>query len=187
VRTKTPFLADRMLDAAARLFGSRRFHEVRMDDIAAEAEVSKGTLYRYFDDKEELYLALLEQATREMMELCRSAAEGAGEPRGRLVEIVGAIVGYFDGRPHLFDLIQRAEARGGKFPWQRARDENLRLVAEVLRDGERRGEFRVRDAEQSALMLLGGLRAVTRFGARPRGGDFAADLVDDFLRGITRR
>ena len=35
-----------------------------MDDIAAEAEVGKGTLYRYFSDKEELYLALLAQAYR---------------------------------------------------------------------------------------------------------------------------
>ena len=48
-----------MLAAAARLFGSQRFHEVRMEDIAAEAAVAKGTLYRYFADKEQLYRAML--------------------------------------------------------------------------------------------------------------------------------
>src|SRR4051794_34450694 len=48
VRTKTPNLREHMLDAAARMFGNKRFDETRMDDIAAEANVSKGTLYRYF-------------------------------------------------------------------------------------------------------------------------------------------
>src|SRR5262245_42579230 len=120
-----------MLEVAARLFGSRRFHEVRMDDIAAEADISKGTLYRYFADKEELYLALLERAARELTDLCRERAAAGGGPRGQLVGMVGALVGYFDEHPNLFNLIQRAEARaerGGKFPWQRARDEILLLV-----------------------------------------------------------
>src|ERR671923_69581 len=62
VRTRTPQQADRILAAAARLFAGHRFHEARMEDIAALAEVGKGTLYRYFKDKEELYLALLERA-----------------------------------------------------------------------------------------------------------------------------
>ena len=62
---KTPEQADKMLDAAVQLFGRRRFHEVRIDDIAAEAEVGKGTLYRYFTDKEELYVALLTRSARQ--------------------------------------------------------------------------------------------------------------------------
>ncbi len=37
-----------------------------MEDIAAAAEVGKGTLYRYFKDKDELYEALLEQAAQEI-------------------------------------------------------------------------------------------------------------------------
>jgi TetR/AcrR family fatty acid metabolism transcriptional regulator len=175
-----------MLDAAARLFAARRFHEVRMDDVAAEAGVSKGTVYRYFEDKEELYFALLDRATRETMALVRGRAEAAAGARERLVAVVDAIVGYFDAQPHLFDLIQRAEARrdrGGKFPWQRARDENLRLVREAFAEGERRGEFTVRDPEHAALMLLAGLRGVTRFGPRPRPADLAERLVDDFLFG----
>src|SRR5215472_7850945 len=67
LRTKTPLQADKMLDAAGRLFGAHRFHEVRMEDIAAEAEVGKGTIYRYFSDKEELFLALLERSSRQLL------------------------------------------------------------------------------------------------------------------------
>ena len=62
MRCKSPAQADKILTAAARLFATHRFHEARMEDIAALAEVAKGTIYRYFRDKDELYLALLRLA-----------------------------------------------------------------------------------------------------------------------------
>src|SRR5437588_11758281 len=120
-----------MLEAAGRLFGTRRFHEVRMEDVAAEAEVSKGTLYRYFRDKDETYLALLARASRQFVDELHDRAAEARTARSRLIAVVGAILEFFDRQPHLFDLIQRAEIRrelGEAFPWQEARDETVRLV-----------------------------------------------------------
>src|SRR3954464_15972698 len=99
-----------MLDAAVELFGRRRFHEVRMEDIAAAAEVGKGTLYRYFTDKEKLYAALLAQAADQLSEQTHRAAQGATAARGRLVALATAILTYFDEHPHLVDLINHAEA-----------------------------------------------------------------------------
>src|SRR2546421_8418409 len=96
VRTKTSDQADRMLDAAARLFGTQRFHEVRMEDIAAEAEVGKGTLYRYFSDKEELYLALLERASQQLVCRLREEITRMEGPRAQLEAVVAAIIAYFD-------------------------------------------------------------------------------------------
>ena len=43
-----------VIEEAARLFSSKRFDEVLMDDIAHQAGVGKGTIYTYFADKEEL-------------------------------------------------------------------------------------------------------------------------------------
>src|SRR4051794_9706402 len=113
VRTKTPLQADKMLDAAARLFGSQRFHEVRMEDIAAEAGVGKGTIYRYFDDKEELYLALVARSSRQYVEGLREKMHAASGARARLVAMVDHIISFFDDQPHLLDLIQRAEVMRG--------------------------------------------------------------------------
>src|SRR5437773_2112800 len=120
VRTKTPLQSDKMLDAAARLFGTQRFHEVRMEDIAAEAGVGKGTLYRYFSDKDELYLALLKRSSGQFVGRLQEAVERAAGARARLEALVAAILGFFDGQPHLLDLIQRAEVARGLgpgFPW----------------------------------------------------------------------
>jgi AcrR family transcriptional regulator len=88
VRTKTATQTDKMLQAAARLFGNHRFHEVRMEDIAAEAEVGKGTLYRYFSDKEELYLALLERASVQLHQRVEEVMARTAGARARLAAIV---------------------------------------------------------------------------------------------------
>src|SRR3989442_15948798 len=98
-----------MMDAAARLFGSRRFHEVRMDDIAAEAGVAKGTLYRYFRDKEEMYLALLGRASRQLIQVLHHRVAEARSAGAKLAPIVDAVIAFFHPQPHLFDFIFPAE------------------------------------------------------------------------------
>lgn len=50
-----------LLDAAAASFTRRGFHATTVQDIAAEAGVSVGLLYRYFDGKEALVVALIER------------------------------------------------------------------------------------------------------------------------------
>src|SRR5262245_61435750 len=178
-----------MLEAAGRLFGARRFHEVRMEDIAAEAEVSKGTLYRYFQDKEEMYLALLERASHQLVaELHTNVAEAVGG-RARLVAVVNSVITFFDRQLHLFDLIQRAEIRheqGQPFPWQEVLDKGMRIVLDMFAYAKEAGEFVVRDPQTAMLMLLGGMRAVIRAGERPRPHDLAERVVDDFLHGAAK-
>ncbi len=183
MRTKTLVQADKMLDAAARLFGAQRFHEVRMEDIAAEAAVGKGTLYRYFNDKEELYLALLERASQQLVERLRERTAEPDDSRAKLEAIVGGIISFFDEQPHLLDLIQRAEVLSGpNISWQKARDEVVRLMRDVLDEGRRSGAFVVRDPELATTMLLAGLRGIIRF-YRHRPADLAKRIVDGLLGG----
>jgi TetR/AcrR family fatty acid metabolism transcriptional regulator len=186
VRKKTSEQEDKMLDAAARLFGSQRFHEVRMEDIAAEAGVGKGTLYRYFSDKEELYLDLLKRSSKQFLDRLQDEMERAPRPREQLEACVAAIICFFDEQPQLFDLIQRAEVlrdANHAFPWQHTREEVLKRILELFERGKEQGEFTIRDAEIAALMLLGGLRGVIRFGSRPRPRDLARRITDRFLLG----
>jgi AcrR family transcriptional regulator len=173
-----------MLEAAAALFGTQRFHEVRMEDIAAAAGVGKGTIYRYFSDKEDLYLALLERAAKQMHERLACSVENAKSSTAKLRAMVSAILVFFDEQPHLLSLIQREEVlRGPDFPWKKTRQEMLDMMTGLLEEGNARGEFAVRDPGLLALLLLAGLRGVLRFGKRPRPRDLAHRIVDIFLKG----
>lgn len=184
MRSKKPEQAERMLDAAAQLFGTQRFHEVRMEDVASRAGVGKGTIYRYFDDKDELYLSLLERAGQQLGERIRERVEAAESPVEKLIGFAAASLDFFEEQPHVFDLIQRADAqRGADSPWQKTRDGALELAEAMLREGNRRGDFHTPDPTTATLLLLGGLRAVIRFGVKPHPPDLARCLVRTVLFG----
>jgi AcrR family transcriptional regulator len=186
VRIKTLDQADKILSAATRLFGTQRFHEVRMEDIAGEAEVGKGTLYRYFADKEELYRAMLGRSSGRFLRRMEGIVAGRGTARARLEALVAAVIDEFDAEPHLLDLIQRAEvmaAAGAAFPWRESRERMPELVRRLFEEAEQEGAFAVRDPEVAVWLLLGGLRAIIRFGDRPRPRDLARRIVDSFLDG----
>jgi AcrR family transcriptional regulator len=80
-RARTPA---RILEVAARRFAERGFEEVRLDHIAEEADVARGTLYSHFDSKDALVTAilrpLLEHATAEVQAL--GALSGRDALRG---------------------------------------------------------------------------------------------------------
>jgi AcrR family transcriptional regulator len=184
VRPKTPDLDHRILNAAAKLFAGNHFHEVRMEDISTEANVGKGTLYRYFRDKEELYLALLERAAFQIEQLIDTRIRTRTDLKGKLIALTQAVLDFFDEQPHLFELIQQAEARlGTNHPWQPARDYMVRIVVELFREAHRINIFRIANPEVSVLILLGGLRAVFRFGSKPRPQNVAEQIVDTVLNG----
>lgn len=76
-----------ILDAAVRLLRERPYDEVRVEDIAAAAEVAKGTVYLYFNDKDAI---LTELATGTLGRLRTAASTAAEEVRaGRLPALDG--------------------------------------------------------------------------------------------------
>jgi AcrR family transcriptional regulator len=173
---------NKILDAAVALFGIQQFHEVRMEDIAARAKVGKGTLYRYFGDKDALFHALIERASREYRERLRRAAGCGGSARETLRRIVGMILVFWDERPQVLNLIQRSEVLRGAFPWAEERSETIRLFGQAMRAGTAQGEFAVDHPETAALLLAGGLRFLVLAGPRPRPVDLADRVLDAMLR-----
>ncbi len=85
----------RILQAASRLFAARGVEAVTMDEIAAEAGVGKGTVFRRFGDRAGLALALLEESERELQGLILRGPPplGPGAPAPeRLTAFLGALL-----------------------------------------------------------------------------------------------
>jgi AcrR family transcriptional regulator len=177
---------EKILVAAAQLFGTQRFHEVRMDDIADVAAVGKGTLYRYFQDKEELYFAVLARSSELFIDRVTAAVAEVEGLRAQLEALAVLIVTYFDDQPHLLDLIQRSELESTterEFPWLQTRLELTRLLFNLFTAATVRGEAKIRNPELAVFMFFGGLRGVIRLGEKPRPRNLARCFVDNLLLG----
>ncbi len=59
--TEQPSTRERIMDAALNIFSRKGYHDTRMDEIVEEASTSKGSIYFHFPNKEQLFLALVDQ------------------------------------------------------------------------------------------------------------------------------
>ena len=71
--------------AALALFVEKGFAATRLDDVAARAGVSKGTLYLYFDSKEALFRAVIEESVLPLIDACELKVEALGGDPERLL------------------------------------------------------------------------------------------------------
>jgi AcrR family transcriptional regulator len=99
-----------LLAAAARAFARAGYAATSMDDIAAEAGISKLMLYRDFDGKRELYEAVLEGLQQRLVELVGDDPEGGASLRG-----LGALLRVAREQPDAFVLLFRHAAREPEF------------------------------------------------------------------------
>jgi AcrR family transcriptional regulator len=150
---------DEILAAALASFAERGFAATRLEDVAARAGISKGTLYLYFKGKEELFEAVVRATlvpNLERLEVLTASFEGSS---ARLLErLLLTIAGVVDSRVGAIPKLVIAEA--GNFP-ELARfylDEvvrrGLRLIGTILRRGIERGEFRPIDVDHAVFCVI---------------------------------
>src|SRR5437870_1397007 len=78
-----------LLDAAAVVFARRGFHAASIDDVAEEANYTKGAVYSNFGSKEELFLVVLELRLHNQVEFFRELARQADqEPEQDLADLL---------------------------------------------------------------------------------------------------
>jgi AcrR family transcriptional regulator len=81
VQQRSREMVERILDAATRVLSSSGYGQLTTNRIAEEAEVSVGSLYRYFADKEEIFTELRARATEAVRaDLTEAITEAAGSP-----------------------------------------------------------------------------------------------------------
>jgi AcrR family transcriptional regulator len=99
----------RVLAAAERLFATRGVAGVTMDDVAAEAGVGKGTLYRRFGDKGGLAVALLDERERELQQRILSGAPPLGPGAPPATRLAAFVAHYLDLVATQLDLVLLSE------------------------------------------------------------------------------
>ncbi len=81
---RTEVTKGKLLKAALRIFARNGFEAASIDDIAVEAGYTRGAFYAHFQSKEDLFFAMLEDASHKQFEAITKAMEGLESKRERL-------------------------------------------------------------------------------------------------------
>ena len=147
-----------ILDAATKVFARFGFNKARMDDIVEESGLSKGTLYWYFDSKDDIIIAILKRILSYEFRKLESIRDSDASARQRLEEFVAFMVKDVDRLMPIMPLFYDFFALG-------LRQKKVRLVlaellkmmndtmAPIIRDGIEKGEFRAVDVNEATLAV----------------------------------
>lgn len=94
-----------LLSAALEVFVAQGYHAAAMDDIAERAGVSKPVLYQHFPSKLDLYLALLDQHSSELLEAVDAALSATKDNKARVAASIAAYFEFVDREGEPFRLV----------------------------------------------------------------------------------
>ena len=153
-----------IVDAAEQVFFRMGHEHATMDDVADEAELSKGTLYLYFKNKEDLYLAIHLRGHKILHELFKKAVESKQNGLQKAEAIGRAYVAFYKNYPDYFNALIYYESRAIDFgdadsvatQCLQEGQLTLELLIEAIQSGKADGSIRKDiDAHKTAISLWG--------------------------------
>jgi AcrR family transcriptional regulator len=151
-----------LLDAAEEVFGQKGFHATTLKEIAELAEFSVGSVYSFFDNKDDLYLSVFLRRGAEFMPGMRSVVSSAATPLDQLHALVDFEVGFFRQHRHFGRLYLRAFSTSRpapEMPESPLLADNLQTAMELQSDvfarGQQAGELRSGDPLVLARLFSG--------------------------------
>jgi AcrR family transcriptional regulator len=149
-----------ILDAALALFAEKGFAGTRMDDIAARAGITKGTIYLYFKSKEAMFKALARQSVGAQLDAVHAQLDSFEGSSVELLRFVIATIGRFASTSDRVVLAKVLLAESGNFPelaefWRHeVIDRGLEVFQTIIRRGVARGEFRDVPPQHAARLCI---------------------------------
>lgn len=186
-----------ILEAARKRFLHYGFKKTTIDEIAADAGIGKGTVYLYFDNKEELLLTLAREVKRNVTDQMRAITESLASPEEKLRRmLLAAVLSVHDVAQvtvHGTELVNELLSPRLMECGQPERKAQLELLTQVLTEGD--FDLPGTPAEAASLFLLAMVPFFPPYlnpcHASPscrRGLETQANAMLDFLlHGIRRR
>ncbi|NLX11770.1 MAG: TetR/AcrR family transcriptional regulator [Chloroflexi bacterium] len=183
---------DAILHAAATVFCRQGYHGATMADIAAEVNLTAGSLYHHFPSKQELLLAVLDAGLGQMISAVQAVVEGDAVPPEKLRQIVqlhvqSEIDNVNIAAAVIFESRALLEMPGVRDQYVRQRDALEALYRRVIEDGIACGDFRALDVGIFVKTMFGALNWVSvwyRPAGRMSGAEIAEEIARTFLASL---
>ncbi len=180
-----------ILRESVQVFARQGFRGTDVQEIADRAGVGKGTVYRYFGDKQSLFWATAYWVLEQLHQRLRDVIAGADGALNKLRASCHAYAAFFAENPDYLEIfvLDRAEFRGRAPEHHRERHEQMiREFSDIIREGMASGELRRDDPRRIVWTLGSTLYGSVVFAAFSKQQqsitELATHATEIFLRGI---
>src|SRR3954449_6834086 len=152
-----------LLDAAEEVFGRKGFHETTLKEVADLAEFAVGSVYSFFENKDDLFRQIFVRRGEEFIpELHGLLEDGSASPVEQLHALIDFEIGFFRKHPHFGRLYLRYSSatslssdREIDMAMKDRYEDAMQLQSDLFKRGQRAGTFRKGDPEVLARLFSG--------------------------------
>lgn len=178
-----------ILNCAAEVFSQREFHEVLTDEIALRLGIGKGTIYRYFESKEDLYFAAITSGLEGMSDAVTAVFQADAPLEDSIERLVRTMLEYFWTRREFFLLLHRMEAKAEpneRQHWKERREELIALMTRAIEKELPRTALGRVNPVLAVEMLFGMIRSACLYrGPHDTVTGLSRLVTQTFLTGVT--
>ncbi len=182
---------EEILQTATELFADQGFSDCVTQVLADRLKIGKGTIYRHFPSKRDLFLAAADRVMVKMNERIEASIAGIDDGLEKITCAISAYLGFFADNPHCVELIiqERANFKDRKRPtYFEHRERNLLRWRQLYRELIDAGRVREMPTEQISDVISGaiyGTMFINYFTGQSKPSDQQAlEIVDIVFRGI---
>jgi TetR/AcrR family fatty acid metabolism transcriptional regulator len=183
----------RIIQAATKVFAKKGFFHAKVSDIAKEAQVADGTIYIYFENKDDILISLFEAQMKSVLDNMVTQLSKEDDPVRKLRCFALTHLQLIEQNKGMAEIIQVELRQSSKFMKEYKNEgfvQYLELIADIIREGQRKGIFKREIIPGVAKRaFFGALDEMSTFRvlSRRKGYDIktAAEQISDiFMSGI---
>ncbi len=146
-----------IVEIAREIFARFGFKKTTMDEIAKAVKKAKSSLYYYFQSKEEVFQAVIEQEANVLRDKIEKAISQEETPQDKLRAYVITRMKALKQLANFYSALKDEYLENFKFieKFRRKYDEEeIQTISKILSEGVEKGVFYVKDVEMTALAIL---------------------------------
>ena len=194
LKDKKPEKYKSILDAAVRVFARKGFYHARVSEIAREAGVADGTIYLYFQNKDDILISLFEEGMNLVIGHVKTEIAQTDDPLEKIRCFARAHMSLLESRSELAEVIQVELRQSSKFMKEYRNEkfyEFLDVISSIVKEGQAKGCIRA-DVQPGVVKraLFGALDEMGRYWVLSSQGKYSIDkaaeqIAEFFIRGIS--
>jgi len=135
----------KIIDAATKIFAKKGFHQARISEIAREAQIADGTIYIYFENKDDILISLFEEQMNAVLDNMVEKISEQNNPIKKLEKFALTHLQLIEQNKNLAEIIQVEIRQSSKFMKEYKNEkftQYLDLVGKIIQEGQENGIFK---------------------------------------------
>lgn len=135
----------RIIQAATKIFARKGFYQAKISEIAREAQIADGTIYIYFENKDDILISLFEEQMKVVLDNMVIQLSQEQDPEKKLQKFALTHMQLIEQNQNMAEIIQVEVRQSSKFMKEYKNEkfiQYLDLIADIVREGQEKGVFK---------------------------------------------